>query len=53
MKEDDEQSKNVHDEYQSLGANAKIGESAEAVEKARQAITKLRPRRRKRTVIFK
>ena len=57
MSEDDEtiseQSKKVHNEFQSLSANAKIAESAEAVEKARQAIIKLRIRRRKRTVIIK
>jgi DNA-binding MltR family transcriptional regulator len=57
MNEDDktisEQSKNIHDEFQSLSANAKIAESAEAVEKARQAIIKIRIRRRKRTVIIK
>jgi len=59
MNEDDKsilkQSKKVHDESQSLRDNAKIitGESAGAVEQARQAIIKLRLRRRKRTVIIK
>jgi hypothetical protein len=48
-----EQSKKVHDEFQSLSANAKEAESDEAREKARQALIKLRQRRRKRTVIIK
>ena len=48
-----EHSKKVHDESQSLSANGKIGESAEAIEQARQALIKLRMRRRKRTVVIK
>ncbi len=46
-------SKKFHDESQSVSDNAKIGESAEAMEQARQALIKLRMRRRKRTVVIK
>ena len=57
MNEDDksasEQRKTVHDESQSLSGNAKVGESNEALERARRALIKLRIRQRKRTVIIK
>jgi hypothetical protein len=57
MNEDDksasEQCKTVHAESQSLSDHAKIGESAESIEQARQALIKIRIRRRKRTVIIK
>jgi hypothetical protein len=46
-------SKKIHGESQSVSDNAKIGESAEAMEQARQALIKLRMRRRKRTVVIK
>jgi hypothetical protein len=48
-----EQSKKLHDEFESRKVNARIAELAEAMEKARQATIKLRKRRRKRTVIIK
>jgi hypothetical protein len=48
-----EQRNTDHDESQSLSDTARITESAEARERARHAIIKLRMRRRRRTVIIK
>jgi hypothetical protein len=53
MNEDDKSASEQRKTVQSLSDNAKIGESAESIEQARQALIKSRIRRRKRTVVIK